>query len=89
MQIGPAFRNAELTRTEGEREAKNAIGSKLINVEFRREGKEEKIERKEKEGKTEREKKGREKQKGRKKRKRSRKQERKRVIRARAGQLPR
>lgn len=28
--------NAELTRTEGEREAKNAIGSKLINVEFRR-----------------------------------------------------
>lgn len=32
--------NAELTRTEGEREAKNAVGSKLINVEFRREGKE-------------------------------------------------
>lgn len=46
--------NAELTRTEGEREAKNAVGSKLINVEFRREGKEEKIERKEKEGKIER-----------------------------------
>lgn len=54
--------NAELTRTEGEREAKNAVGSKLINVEFRGEGKEEKIERKEKEGKIERkEKKGREK----------------------------
>lgn len=42
LQIGPASECGTDARTEGEREAKNAVGSKLINVEFRRKGKEEK-----------------------------------------------